>query len=445
MPVILSIAMAILCMYGAIVSAIQGSQSTGSAGPTQPDIVVVMADDLGAISDSSGTLDERILSRLPNISSLFLSGNALRFDQYYGQTPLCCPGRAQFMSGQYVEHNGVNKNDPRLFNPTYTIATALHAAGYQTILVGKYFNNVNWLTDKTPPGWDKIAMFSTSNGNSSSTWYVQGRYKTAGFVDRFMADKSLAWLRQVPSGQPVYLEITPHAPHFGSGQKMTPWNPDVEAKYLNDQRCSGIAPWEPPTYSYALQPNGYPLDKVCRSLLTTDDAVGAIRAEMQAQGRNPIYVFTGDNGMSWGADGFPLKNVPQSNKLPLYMVGPGVMPGSTSALVENIDLAPTLVNMAGGTMPKADGQSFASVVLGQSTTFHDWIYESHPLGGFSGLKSFGNTGGWWAIKTPQWRLVEWRKWRGEALYDEVNDPWETTNLASQYPDIVAQLKALKPI
>ena len=109
------------------------------------------------MTDDLGALDDRILSRLPNINKLFLQ-HGLTFDEYYGETPLCCPGRAEFLTGQHVRTNGVVRNDARLLDPTNTIATALQDAGYQTAFIGKYLNHSELLTNKTPPGWDYAAM-----------------------------------------------------------------------------------------------------------------------------------------------------------------------------------------------------------------------------------------------------------------------------------------------
>ena len=81
----------------------------------RPDEIVVMVDDLGAI-------DDRILERLPNIKALFLE-NGLQYDDAYSETPLCCPGRASFLTGQHTAHHGVVMNDARLLDPSHTIAT----------------------------------------------------------------------------------------------------------------------------------------------------------------------------------------------------------------------------------------------------------------------------------------------------------------------------------
>ncbi len=125
-------------------------------GDDRRDIVVFMVDDLGAI-------DKRILDRLPNIRDLFLN-SGLRFDAAYSETPLCCPGRASFLTGEHTRTHGVVINRARLLDPTQTVATALHDAGYYTIMAGKYLNYPDQMPDKTPDGWDSIARQMFSSG-----------------------------------------------------------------------------------------------------------------------------------------------------------------------------------------------------------------------------------------------------------------------------------------
>lgn len=141
-------------------------------GDGRPDIVVFMVDDLGAI-------DQRIIERLPNIKSLFLN-HGLRFDAAYAETPLCCPGRASFLTGEHTRTHGVVINRARLLDPSRTIATALHDAGYYTIMAGKYLNYPDQLPDRTPDGWDRSALLRTWMGNSWSSWWVNGLARTAG-------------------------------------------------------------------------------------------------------------------------------------------------------------------------------------------------------------------------------------------------------------------------
>ncbi len=400
-------------------------------GDGRPDMVVVMVDDLGAI-------DERILERLPNIRQLFLDGG-LRFDAAYSETPLCCPGRAAFLTGQHTRTHGVVKNLATLLDPGHTLATALHDAGYWTIMAGKYLNYPDQLVDKTPDGWDRVAMLRTWLGNVWSSWWVQGRAETAGYHDRYLLDRSLRWLERAPAGKPVFMWLAPRAPHWAQSTasgpiqgRLWPWRADVERRFIGDDRCDGLDAWRPDNYAWNRQPLGYPLGRICRSLLTVDQMVGQLRAEMAREGRHPTWMFTSDNGMAWGVDGYALKNVPQAGRLPLYFAGRGVEPGATDALVSNIDFGPTLADLAGTQMPWADGESFARLLKG-GPGGRSWMLEDHPLGGYTGK---GSSGPWWGVRTPDWHLVEWN---GAHLYDLRADPLETVDVSDQHSEEVARL------
>jgi len=421
----------VVCLLALAIAAPQLAGAVGRAG--KPDIVVVMVDDLGAI-------DERILERLPNIKDLFLD-NGLRFDQAYSETPLCCPARASFLTGQHTRKHGVVKNRARLLDDSQTIATALHDAGYWTMMVGKYLNHPDELADHTPAGWDRVAMLNTWVGNIWSSWWVQDRPTLAGYHDRHMIRESMRWLRNAPDEKPLFMWLASRAPHWGSPNagpsvgRARPWRTDAEPRYSRDQRCAGIEAWRPDNYAWDRQPAGFPLRNICESMLTVDEMVGRLRAEMAAQGRNPIWMFTSDNGMAWGVDGYALKNVPQAGRLPVYFAGRGVVKGSTSGLVSNIDFGPTLASLAGTSMPAADGISFARLLRGEPGG-RSWLLEDHPRGGYTGE---GFSGPWWGIRTPYWHLVEWD---GTQLYDIRADPLEAVDVHELYPSQVTHLRQL---
>jgi arylsulfatase A-like enzyme len=405
---------------------LSASQVFAVPGPaSRPDIIVLMVDDLGAI-------DERILERLPNIRSLFLN-HGLRFTNAFSETPLCCPGRASFLTGQHTRNHGVVYNDARLLDPRHTIATALHDSGYFTMMVGKYLNGAAQLTDHTPPGWDEVAMLNDWSTDQSSDWWVQDEPVVGGFFDRFIDFQSREWLTTAPAAQPLFMWVAPHAPHK-SAESSVDWEPDIESTYVGDERCAGIKPWQPPSYDFPARPDGYPLDDICRSLLTVDDIVGDLQATAAAAGRDPVWVFTSDNGMAWGANGYVLKNVPAADRLPFYVAGPGVVSGTTKALISNIDVAPTLVDLAKADMPTADGKSFTSVLRGDGGG-RKALLEDHPVGGPTGEGDV-LTGQWWGVRTPRWHLVVWN---GIHLYDTDADRWEMVDVAADHPDVVNEL------
>ena len=126
-----------------------GPEPVAGATPEErPDIIVILIDDMPGI-------DDRVLRRLPNIRTTFLE-QGVRFTEFHGETPLCCPGRAGFLTGQHTHHHGVDKNTVRRFDPRMTIATQLDGAGYHTFHVGKYFNLYEAIAPRVPPGWDRF-------------------------------------------------------------------------------------------------------------------------------------------------------------------------------------------------------------------------------------------------------------------------------------------------
>lgn len=400
--------------------------SAGSvSASSQPDIVVVMTDDLGAMG---GCDYKRILDKLPNINGLFLN-DGLCFNQYYNESPLCCPGRATFLSGQHTARHNVKNNDEGAnLDDSQTIATAVHDAGYHTVQIGKYFNH-SFSFAPQPPGWDVVLM------SEWRYWRLNGGPQVdLGYVDRKVADFAVQEAKATPAGQPLFMWINPLAPHCKNCANDYTL-PRIEPKYANDARCANLAPFKPADYSWSLKPNGYPLVSTCRSLLTVDDAVGSLRAEFTKQGRNPIWIFTTDNGMAWGRKGWPAKSTPESTRTPLYFSGPGIREGVTNALLSNVDLPVTIADLANVSMPWADGESFASN-LAVETPGHDWILEEHWVWREQSLY-------WFAIRQPNWRLISITG-QPVKLYNLTNDPWETNNVAGANPNKVQELMSHAP-
>jgi iduronate 2-sulfatase len=154
-------------------------------------------------------------------------------------------------------------------------------------------------------------------------------------------------------------------------------------------------------------------------------------------------VFWGDHGWHLGDHGMWCKhsNYEQAARIPLLVVAPGVTKPETKsgALIESVDIYPTLCELAGLETPTdLDGVSFSSnlrdpAAEGESAAFH--VY---PRGERLGR----------AVRTARYRLVEWKKPGAAAdtaeleLYDYETDPGETKNLATEQPKVVAELRAV---
>jgi arylsulfatase A-like enzyme len=368
-----------------------GSSEPGSAGAAranseQPNIVVLMLDD-------NAFLDHRIWERLPNIKALFLDQGVEALN-FWGNDPLCCPGRANFLTAQVAHVSGVIKNDGRPLNPNTTIATELDALGYYTNICGKYLNGTDRIADKSPPGWDNVAIMVGSYYRYTA-WVndvvEQHGSNPADYSTDVFADHCQAFLDAAPADQPLFAFMTPFSPHKGADRAgvIHAWEPVAADRHFEDERCAGIAPWKPVNYNSASlngkpayvrsRPllggtfvDGYPMVNRCRALLSVDDWLGRVVDTLKGQGRfeNTIFVFTVDNGMGYGAFRWPRKGAPHTAQLPLFISWPGVIggPAQISDLLSNVDLAPTLCEFAGcemGPYPNgkpANGQSFAGLI-----------------------------------------------------------------------------------
>jgi iduronate 2-sulfatase len=145
-------------------------------------------------------------------------------------------------------------------------------------------------------------------------------------------------------------------------------------------------------------------------------------------------------------------NYEQATRIPILIVAPGVArPGSsTAALIETVDLYPTLCELAGLPAPTdvaqpMDGRSLVFVLRDPKATVRDHASHAYPRN-----RGPGPAGEWLgrAVRTAQHRLVEWKKFGAAAdtaeleLYDYAADPGETKNLASDQPEVVAKLRAV---
>ena len=379
-----------------------GPEPVAAATPEErPDIIVILIDDMPGI-------DDRVLRRLPNIRTTFLE-QGIRFTEFHGETPLCCPGRAGFLTGQHTHHHGVVKNTVRRFDPRMTIATQLDGVGYHTFHVGKYFNLYEAIAPSVPPGWDRFhALAPGKTGYAGYYEYDFWNHDKAtpehrgtlasDYSTDVIRGKTMFRLRQAPADRPLFAWISPYAPH----------SPTLPApRHRTDTRCSSVPGWAPPHYNERdvsdkpayvrnarpLSAPAYDLRGVCRSLLAVDEMVGAIRLELAAQARlgDTMLILTSDNGLNLGAHRLDRKSTPYSTRIPFMVSWPdrlGTQGRTIAEPLSNIDLAPTLCKIAGckmGPYPdgqtRADGVSFAGLLFGEIPSLRrKEILQSSPLG-----------------------------------------------------------------
>jgi arylsulfatase A-like enzyme len=346
----------------------------------RPDIVVFVLDDIPP-------LDGRLWDKLPNIKRLFVE-QGIEFTDAHGETPTCCPGRAGFLTGLHTHHHGAFKTDGSLFQPEMTIATQLRTSGYHTIQVGKYLNLFERVFPKLPPGWSDFHGFGGayydyrlwSNGRPREFGHSRRDYST-DVISRI----SVAALGRVPKNKNLFAWLTPFSMH-------KPWT--VAPRHRGSKRCNGLKAWKPrgymeknvrdkPAYIQERQRKsraGYGLKRICRGLLSVDQTVGDVVRKLKRLGRldNTMLILTSDNGMPFGSQRILHdKKVPYATQIPLFVRWPrvlGTKPRQVDERVMNIDLAPTLCDIAKCTLgpyptgqSRPDGLSFVKLLTGERT------------------------------------------------------------------------------
>ncbi len=414
--------------------------------PGPPNIILIVTD------------DQRFdtLQVMPEVRRLLVArGMTLR--RAIVSNPLCCPSRATIFTGRYSHTTGVYTNLAPdggwpLFQPSEsdTIATALNAVGYRTGLFGKYMNGYGGAGAYVPPGWDR--WFATTG---RTTYYnytvyddVKGHVSYGSRPKHYLTDvirnKAVSFIRNAPAGEPLFLAVTPFAPHATSiaaprHEGAFSSAPVPLGKAVNEANVS-----DKPAY-IADQPLGL-LSSVRKqtrdqweSLLAVDELVSRIMSTLAETGRsNTLVIFTSDNGRSNREHRWEGKQVPyeESIRVPMIVRLPGQIPAGTvsGALVSNVDLAPTIADFA-GTSISADGLSMRPLLTDLSSSIRDSVLLEH-------VQQVGpEVPTYCGVRTSAFTFVHYTTGE-EELYDLAKDPRQLQNVASARPNKAAQLRAL---
>jgi len=344
-----------------------------------PSIVLIMTDDQRWDN----------LALFPTVSSELVQ-KGIQFNGAFVVAPLCSPGRAGFLTGQYPHNNDVWRNKPPhggfdSFVDSQSLAVWLQSAGYSTSLIGKYFNNYPDGSNYVPPGWSNWLAFTGDPGYYDYSLNRNGIVESHGgqvedYSTDVLRDEATAFLRNTAG--PIFLDFTPFAPH----------GPAIPAeRHKND--FDTLPPFRPPNYNeddvsdkpawlqavpQLTPPDMAALDEFrkdqLRTLLAVDEAVGSILTALSDTGRlaNTVIIFTSDNGYSWGEHRWQDKVAPYEEDLRIPLViryDPYTQtPRQEKRTALNIDIAPTLLELAGTTSPPGfpiDGVSLMPLIRGE--------------------------------------------------------------------------------
>jgi N-acetylglucosamine-6-sulfatase len=402
-----------------------GSAQTTPAG--KPNVILILTDD-------QRTSD---LRHMPNVRGL-LTDQGTTFENHVLTEPVCCPSRASFLRGQYPHNHhvigqGANGFAKRGLDES-TTAVWLHEQGYQTGYVGKYLNGYK-RSRYVPPGWD-----SWSANVDDAVWArclaVNGHQRCAdGNPDERLAERAATFLRKAAGNRPFFLVFSPSAPHqFGNGPPITtakdrrrfkdaklPRSPSFNEKKVSDKPKFLR---EPRLDNGAIKALTKEHRARIASLQVVDRAVGDMVRLLAERGAldNTYIFFTTDNGYLLGEHRMAgAKALPyvEAVNFPLLVRGPGVPAGVVRPeLVANIDLAPTLAQIAGAAVPSfVDGRSMLPLLSGVTVPWRSAVLIERTGGHlpFSGV--LDEDGGWY---------TEWKR-GAQELYDLRVDPYQLQN------------------
>ncbi len=478
-----------------VVLALLGSALPALAedAPKRPNILFIFTDDQA--SHCISAYGSKI-NQTPNIDRIAKEG--MLFQNCFCTNSICGPSRAVILTGKHSHLNGFadNRGSTVFDGSQQTFPKLLQAAGYQTAMLGK------WHLKSDPTGFDHWAVLSGAGGQG--TYYQpafkthKGPLQVQGYVSDIITDMAINWLKTDRDKDKPFLLMYQHkAPHRSwepgpnqlglyrdkdipepdtlfddwAGHASPSRNQEMTiARHLNDYDLKFVTPrnltpaqkkaWDA---AYAKENEAFKAAKLqgkdlvrwkyqryikdyLRCIAGVDDGVGRVLKYLDDSGlaKNTVVVYSSDQGFYLGDRGWYDKRwmYEESLRMPLLVRWPGVVkPGSVNKdLVQNLDFAPTFLDIAGAKVP-ADMQGRSLVPLLKGKTPDDWrksIYYQYLE-----YPQPHRVAPHWGVRTATHKLIFYPLTDEWELFDMVKDPGERTSVYKDaaYQDIVKELKA----
>lgn len=412
------------------------SRAKAKDDSTRPNVVFIMADDLG-YADLSCTGSRHI--RTPAIDSIARRG--VQLSDGYSSTPICSPTRTALLSGCYAQRFAVgieepiaNKAPPDIGLPfdRPTIGSAFRSLGYRTKLVGKW--HLGRIPDRGPLRYGYDEFFGIVEGAADYFRHhmvIEGRELGTGLAQQDDATRRQGYLTDLlgdeaaqsiegAGSQPIFLSLHFTAPHW-------PWEgveDEVAARALRDSRHY----------------DGGSLGKYREMVEAMDRNVAKVLAAIKRSGRqrNTIVVFTSDNGgerfsETWPFVGQKGEVLEGGIRVPILIKWPArISPGrQSSQLMTSMDFLPTLLAMAGGVPERVgsfDGVNLSAQITGNAEPLERTLFWRFKAGGQA------------AVRHGEWKYV--RLGGKEHLFNLAQDARERAERYAADPDRMAAMRKL---
>jgi arylsulfatase A-like enzyme len=424
----------------------------GVQTPGKPNIIFVLTDDHRW--DALGAMGNKII-QTPNLDALASKG--ILFKNAYVTTSICCVSRASILTGQYESRHKINnfKTDFSMDALMNTYPLLLKSAGYKIGCVGKYGVGVKnqpiafydyWsATKKEQPDYimtsaDGRTVHNTDSVASDINKFLDtygGRafclsigfkapHEQDGMPPRFIAQDRF---------KDLYKNVTIPQPETADPKYWDSF-PDFFKTDINVARVRGKPLFSTPELYQETVKNYY------RLITGADEVVGKMMAKLKSLGidKNTIIIFMGDNGFYLGEHGLEGKwyGHEESIRVPMIIYDPRLPQNKTgiksTQIALNIDVAPTILNMAGVKIPATmQGMDLENPAKARDYFFYEHTYDKSP-------KIPQSEG----IVTKDFKYLNYIEHNYEELYNVKTDPHETKNLAAD-PKYKQKLNELREL
>ena len=425
----------------------------------QKNIIFILADDHRY--DAMGFMKKVPWLETPGLDRLAAGG--MHVKNAFVTTALCSPSRASILTGLYAHsHTVVDNAAPEPDNILY-FPQLLQQAGYQTAFFGKW--HMGDEGDQPRKGFDHWEGLRGQGQYYNPTLNIDGnrvKYTDSTYIADLLTDHALDWMKKRKKDKPFFVYLSHKGVHamfepakrhrgkYSGKQVPLPPSYDLTAtdqykknyipEWVKEQRHS----WHGVDYMYHGQIDFETFyRRYMETLLSVSESVGRVLDYLKENGleENTMVMYMGDNGFSFGEHGLIDKRhaYEESMRVPMLVRCPALIKAgsATEALVENIDVAPTLLAYAGvSPSPGMQGRSFLNVLKGESDKarekiFYEYYWEYH----------YPQTPTMFAVRSGKYKYIHYYGlWTQNELYDLEKDPYEMQNLVAdtRYRELTKQ-------
>ncbi len=425
----------------------------------RPNIIYILGDNHNA--DTMGCAGHPFI-KTPGMDRLAREG--VMFNNTFNTTSLCSPSRASILTGAYAHNHGVKNNHTQWTGQMKIFLEYLSNAGYSTAFIGKWH-----MPGKGLPEMSFLDLFVSYTYREGQGAYfncpmvVNGKevpsrkpYITEEITDYAMEFMEESVKKTAAEQKPfcIYLAHRPGHPPFQSPK-------DIKGMYDGEDVSKVLPKHADPNWYGKTKQNVFQgvmmgsyhdqYRKYCETITAMDRDIVRILHRVDELGlrENTMVVYMGDNGMQWGTHDCHGIREPyeESARLPLIVRAPwliGDRGEKRDQITANIDIAPTMLDIAGVPVPKVmDGKSLVPVLKKPGKKLRDacllefWRYYPENTPSYSG------------VRTRRYKYVEFERGRKPWLFDLKNDPKELKNIhdtpagQKEVPRLRAMMKSLQ--